>query len=825
MPALPQLTKLVTALGMRHTLGSSFHAAMLGSALTLMVAAQVQAKETEFNIPAQPLASALLALGHQVDFQLLYSAADVEGLRSQPVTGRLSPEQALQKMLAGTHLSFSLQNNTAILQRDSTSASATTELGTLDITGRLTESAYGPVEGYVAKRSGTGTKTDTPLKEIPQTINVVTQDEIKARGSQTVTESLRYTPGITGGGFADRVKVFDEPTSRGFSPAPLYLDGLHMPYGGGSTGGALQIDPYTLERIEVLKGPASVLYGQNEPGGIVNMVSKRPTMAPVREVVLGGGSQDRRYGAFDVGGALDEQGTYLYRVTGVGRDVNSDIDYAEQKRLMLAPSFTWNVSEQTSLTVYGQYQKDNDVPEAQGLPVYGTVFKTPNGRIKRSTFIGEPGLNSYDRDQFVLGYEFSHTLNDTWTFKQNTRYAYVDDQYVAPLHGYRFVTNPSTGVNDQRYTTRFGVDWSQTNKVFGMDNMLQAKFGTGSIEHTTLVGVDYYHFNSKFLGLYSYESSSPIIDLYNPVYGQGFTFGNPYRWDRTIDQTGIYLQDQMKWNRWFLTLGGRYDWAKTDSSETGGKVDAKDEKFSGRAGFGYEFDNGIVPYVSYSESFQPVGGLNLDEDNKAFKPTTGKQYEAGIKYQPPGQDSFIQMSVYQIDKKNVLTTDLENPNFSQQSGALRSKGFELEGKASVTQNFDVIASFSRNDIKYTEDNDGRKGRHPAGTPPMTAAVWLDYTFSGNTALAGLGAGIGARYNRGSDGTDTADDHFTIPSYTLYDGKLSYDLEQSPLRLKGLKVQVNLENITDKKYVSRCAGIWDCYYGQGRTLVTDVTYNW
>ncbi|WP_049267960.1 TonB-dependent siderophore receptor [Pseudomonas aeruginosa] len=791
------------------TLHPRLSTAALAMALLAPIASQAEAQKIQFDIGAQSLPSALRQFGQQSQLQVLYSADEVQGLRSNAVRGQLPR--------------YRRQLQPARLQRYHQRSADSVDLGDITVTSQ--ESAWGHVNGYVAKRSGTGTKTDTPLKEIPQTINVVTQDEIKARGSQTVTEALRYTPGITGGGFADRVKIFDEPTSRGFSPAPMYLDGLHMPYGGGSTGGALQIDPYTLERIEVLKGPASVLFGQNQPGGIVNMVSKRPTAEPIHEVVLGGGSQDRRYGAFDVAGALDEQGTYLYRITGVGRDINSEIDYAEQKRFMLAPSFTWNPNEQTSLTFYGQYQKDNDVPEAQGLPAYGTVFSTPNGRIKRSTFIGEPGLNSYDRDQFVVGYEFSHEFNDVWTFKQNTRYAYVDDQYVAPLHGYRFVPNPNTGANDQRYTTRYGVDWSQTNKVFGMDNILQAKYKTADIEHTSLIGLDYYHSNSKFLGLYSYEAASPIIDLYKPVYGKPFTFGSPYRWDRTIRQTGVYLQDQMKWNQWFLTLGGRYDWAETDSKETAGHSNAKDEKFSGRAGFGYEFSNGITPYVSYSESFQPVSGYNLDQNSKAFKPTTGKQYEAGIKYQPPGQDSFIQASVYQIDQKNVLTTNLENPNFYNQSAAMRSKGFELEGKASLTNNLGIIASFSRNDVKYTKDNDGREGRHPAGTPPMTAAVWLDYTLGGDTVLAGLGAGIGARYTRGSDGTDTADNHFTIPSYTLYDGKLSYDFEKSPLRLKGLKLQVNLENIEDKKYVSRCAGIWDCYYGQGRTITSDLTYNW
>lgn len=784
--------------------------------------AQAQTHVQRYDLPAGPLGESLNRLASQAGIALSFDANRVRDLRAPALQGSYSLEEAFARLLKGSGLEAQGGNEGYVLVAIDHN-SGPVDLGGITITG--SESAWGRVDGYVAKESGTGTKTDTPLKEIPQTVNIITQDEIKARGSQTVTDALKYTPGITGGGFADRVEVFDEPTARGFSPAPLYLDGLHLPYGGGSTGGALQIDPYTLERVEVLKGPASVLFGQNQPGGLVNLVSKRPTAEPIREVVLGGGSQDRRYGAFDAAGALDDQDNYLYRITGVGRDINSEIDYAEQKRFMLAPSLAWNPNDQTSVTLYGQYQKDNDVPEAQGLPAYGTVFNTTNGRIKRNRFIGEPDLNSYDRDQFVLGYEINHVINDTWTFKQNARYAYVDDRYVAPLHGYRFVANPATGIEDQRYTTRFGVDWSQTNKVFGLDNILQASFNTSDIEHTALIGLDYYRSKSNFLGLYSYESSSPIIDLYKPAYGESFSFGNPYRWDRTIFQTGIYVQDQIKWNRWFLTLGGRYDWAETDSKETAGNANAKDEKFSGRAGFGYEFASGVTPYASYAESFQPVSGYNVDENSKAFRPTTGRQYELGVKYQPAGQDSFIQASVYQIDQKNVLTTNLENPNFYNQSAAMRSTGFELEAKAGLSSNLDVIASFSRNNIEYTKDNDGRKGRHPAGTPPLTAAVWIDYLLEGNTALAGLGLGLGARYVRGSDGTDTADDHFTIPSYVLYDGKLSYDLEKSQLRLKGLKLQMNLQNLTDKKYVSRCAGIWDCYYGQGRTITTDLTYNW
>ncbi|WP_422419313.1 TonB-dependent siderophore receptor [Pseudomonas sp. GZD-222] len=797
----------------------------LGSSAPLYALAQndssVSATQV-FDIPAGDLGESLSRIARQSGRVLSVSPALVQGKRAAAVSGQFTPEQAAIQALRGSGLDLNITAGGTWNLVPAVVGDAM-ELGATQITGQGSEDAWGPVVGFVAKRTGTATKTDTSVLEVPQTINIITQDEIKALGSQTVTQALRYTPGITGGGFSDRVGIFDEPTSRGFSPTPLYLDGLHLPYGGGSTGGALQIDPYLLERIEVMKGPASVLYGQNQPGGLINMVSKRPTSTPQREVVLGGGSQERRYGAFDFAGPMDEQGEFLYRLTGNGLDKNGEIDYVEQQRFLLAPSMTWVPNEQTRLTIYGHYQKDNGVPEAQGLPAIGTVFASPNGRIKRSRFIGEPDVNAYDREQYAFGYELSHELNDIWTLKQNTRYAYVDDRFRAPLHGYSFVTNPQTGVDDQRYMTRFGVDWAQRNKVFGVDNIAQAKFNTFDVAHTLLVGVDYYHSNSKFLGLY--DRNPPIIDLYSPVYGQPLNFGQPFNWDNTVTQTGLYVQDQLKWNNWFVTLGGRYDWAETETREPIAQNFAtlKDEKFTGRAGIGYSFDSGITPYLSYTESFLPVTGADIN--HKPFEPSTGKQVEAGVKYQPPGQESFIQLSVYEIKQQNILTTDPTDWTRSVQVGALRSRGVELEGKASLSDNLDMIASVSRNDVVYTKDNDGREGRHPSGTPPMTASLWLDYHFTGDTPLAGLGMGLGARYVRGSDGSDFAYDHFSIPSYTVYDGMLSYDFQQSPLRLKGVKLQVNLQNLEDKVYVSRCTSDVDCYYGEGRTLTTDLTYNW
>lgn len=525
-----------------------------------MVQAQESAGEAlrQYNIPAGSLDQALNRFASASGILLSVDAALTSGKRSTGLQGRYATGPGLEQLLAGSGLVAMQSGGGWSVQ--AISGDGSVQLGATRISAQQAqENAWGPVDGIVATRSATGSKTDAALVEIPQTINVITAGEIKARGAQSVTQALLYTPGMSAGGFSDRVKLFDEPTSRGFSPTPLYLDGLHLPYGGGSTGGALQIEPYSLERIEVLKGPASVLYGHNQPGGIVNMVSKRPSETPVRQVVLEAGTYEHKSAAIDLSGPLDDQGQFFYRLTGRLKDEQGEIDYFENKRQFIAPSLTWRPNDDTSLTLFAQYQKDKGVPEAQGLPASGTIWNNPNGKIDRDLFIGEPGVNKYNREQVAFGYELSHRLNDTWTLKQNARYAEVDDRYVAPLHGYRFVANPATGAMDQRYLQRFGVDWKQNNKVIGVDNIAQAEFNTGEFSHTLIVGLDYYHSNSRFLGLY--DRNPPIIDLFNPVYGQPLNFGQPYRWDNTITQTGLYVQDQIKWDKWALVLGGRYDWA------------------------------------------------------------------------------------------------------------------------------------------------------------------------------------------------------------------------------------------------------------------------
>lgn len=819
MPALPGLTNLTKALLMRRMLQPGFNATALGFAFSMAVAAQVQAQEIEFNIPAQSLASALLTLGKQADLQVLYSADDVQGLRSQAVVGRFSTDKALARMLAGTNLSFSLQNNTAILQKRS--ASDSLELSTINISGQSTESAYGPVDGYVATRSATGTKTDTPILEIPQAINVVTADQIETQGARNLTQALRYTPGLGVNGFTDRNAIADEITSRGFAPTPLYLDGAYLPY-AGSLGGAPQIDPYTLERVEVLKGPSSVLYGQNQPGGVVNMVSKRPTTEQRSQVKFGLGSYHRVNGAFDTSGPIDEEKQFSYRLVGLAKKGNEQVAHTNNERLLLAPSLTWAPSEDTSLTLLAQIQRDDGLFDYQALPMVGSLVRGPNGqKIDRDFFAGDSKYNDYKRDQYILGYDFTQSLTDDLKFRSTARYIDVRDRYKG-FYLRSFATD-TNGDTDYTRANRVKLDWQQHNTAYTLDNNLEFKFNTGALEHTTLAGIDYRHFNRKYDGYNAYNVLP--VDLYgkNNYNTSSLTPVLDTKWDNTIRQIGLYAQDQIKLDSWILTIGGRKDWAEVENKDLLADTitEQRDHKFTGRVGLTYVTDFGLAPYVSYSESFLPtVGTAAPERGGKAFEPTEGEQYEVGVKYQPY-EKTLITAAVFQIEQKNVLTGDVEYPQYQSQQGEVRSRGIELEVKSSI-ENIDVLAAATYIDSFYTKETYGNEDNRSEAQAPVSATAWVDYHFV-QAPLAGLTWGVGARYTGRKPGD--AANSFHTPSYVVYDTTLSYDLGKLSSDMRGLQASLNVQNLFDREYVSDCNYSFGCYYGQERVASVEVSYDW
>ncbi|MCU1760991.1 TonB-dependent siderophore receptor [Pseudomonas sp. 14P_8.1_Bac3] len=809
-------------------LNRAVHAALLGMALMVPVGFTLLAQpawaqtnaETQFDIPAGSLASALTQFASTAGVTVSFEPAAANGQNTAGLHGRYSVDAGLRQLLAGSKLQLVRHDNGSYSLLPAAEGSAL-QLGATNISGQVIESAYGPVDGYVATRSATGTKTDTPILEIPQAINVVTAAQVETQGARNLTQALRYTPGLNTGGFTDRNSIADEITSRGFAPTPLYLDGAYIPY-AGSLGGAPQIDPYTLERIEVLKGPSSVLYGQNQPGGLINLVSKRPTTEQRSQVKLGAGSYNRVNGAFDASGPIDDQKAFSYRLIGVANKGNEQVDHTHSERLLLAPSLTWTPTDDTSLTLLAQIQRDDGLEDYQSLPRIGSLDRGPTGqRIDRHFFSGDTRFNDYKRDQYVFGYDFSHNLTDDLTYRSTARYTDVRDQYKG-FYLRAFATD-AAGETDYTRASRTKVDWRQHNIAYTIDNNLQYTFNTGDLEHTLLTGVDYRHFNRKYDGLNAYNVM-PVN-----LYGQNnFDTGSVVpvldtRWDNTLRQTGVYVQDQIKLNQWILTIGGREDWAEIDNKDILAETvtSQRDHKFTGRVGLTYVTEFGLAPYISYSESFLPTLGTAAPErGGKAFEPTEGEQYEVGVKYQPFDK-TLITASVFQVKQKNVLTGDDDYPQYQTQDGEVRSRGVELEVKSSL-DNIDVLAAATYIDSFYTKSNYGDQGNRNEAQAPVSASLWADYHFTQAT-LNGLTFGAGARYTGRKPGDSSHS--FEVPSYVVYDTTISYDLGKLDASLRGLQTRLNVQNVFDRKYISDCNYSFGCYYGQERVAAVEMSYDW
>ncbi|MCD0503441.1 TonB-dependent siderophore receptor [Bordetella petrii] len=789
--------------------------------------AQARAASAQsFNIPAGPLGAALTTFAGAAGINLSFDPALASGLRSAGLQGNWTVDQGLQHLLSGTGL-MPVREGGNVYSLRRVPAGATAVLPAVTVEGAQ-ESARGPVIGFVARRSATGTKTDAPLIEVPQTVNVVTRDEIAARGSRTIVEALSYTPGLYAPGGSSDLR-YDNIYLRGGYAARNNLDGSRLPYGAYSFG-MLQIEPFGLERVEVLKGPSSVLYGQNTPGGLINMVSKLPTDTPLREVSVQTGSYGRAQATVDLGGPLDEEGQWSYRLTALQRDAAQSANYSKDDRTFVAPALTWKPSAATSLTFLGFYQKDYQVPLYGTLPAAGTLYDNPNGRIPRDRFAGEPDWDRYKREQFSVGYLFSHQANDTWTFKQNLRYNHMRGEARA-MPGY--LLNPV----DMRTWSRTMSRGRGTGATFTVDTQALARFDTGPVSHEALFGFDVlnmrdtYEFANAIAGV-------PPLDLFDPVYGKPMPGVDDLitRIDsrQSTEQYGFYAQDQLRYQNWILTLGGRYDIADSTTRNllAAQKVTQRDHAFTGRAGLTYLFDNGWAPYVAYSTSFAPTGGT--DFEGNPFKASKGKQIEAGVKYQPPGSNSLVTLSVYQLTQTNVLTSDTtpgRPPGFQSQAGETRARGIELEGKASLARGLDLVASYAYVDSVVTRSAntdlingvpESREGKHPYYAPRHQAAAWLGYTVQSG-ALQGLGLGAGVRYV-GADWGDPANT-LRIPAVTLVDAALSYDFGRAHPSLGGLSLALNATNLFDRRYVGTCITATSCSYGAGRMVYATLKYAW
>lgn len=740
-------------------------------------------------------------------------------------------------------------------------ASGSTALEQIDVQGQgvggpigLNGSGSAPVQGIVPTATTTGSKTDTPIALIPQSIGVVGRDQMELLGADKADEAVRYSAGVFTQPFGDDtdnnwfyIRGFDA-TQTG-----VYRDGMQM---FAHAFGNFYTDSYLLERVEVLRGASSSLYGGGNVGGILNYVSKRPLDADFGQIEVGIDNYPTAFAAFDINKVIPNDlvtkgdplpSLWKYRVTGKIEGGDGYSKHEDGWRGVIQGAATYSPDAGTDLTVYANYQHmDQKHGGGDFLPYYGTVKKTQFGRIDRDENFTEPDLDKFERQQAMVGYELNTDINDTWKAQSKARFAYshVEEVQLFPsgyfANGFNFQFTPD-GAN---MLTRSNFDHNTDAYSFTTDNSLVGKFATGGLDHTVLFGIDYkyYGINQVQSGTRSPTFAGTPISADDPQYGVDQPARSPYIDENSgLHQLGAYAQDQIRFGGGFIaTFNGRYDRVWIDSNyktipneDTGQDTTLEKGRFSGRAGLGYEFENGVVPYVSIASTFNPILGsvAPAGGGRTNFKPETGVQYEAGVKYAPTWFPGLFTASIFDLTKQNVLSGPF---NAQTQLGEVRSRGVEFEAQANLTENWKFIGAFTAYQLKIlkgvgtdpgTFASVDLKGDQPFLVPEIIGSAFLDYTFT-TGALKGFSLGGGVRYLGKSMATQpntitVNGERVTpkVPSATLFDAAARYEWDDH------YKVSVNVTNLFDKRYVSGCQGINVCSYGEGRRALVKASYTW
>ncbi|WP_339387065.1 TonB-dependent siderophore receptor [Vibrio caribbeanicus] len=723
-----------------------------------------------------------------------------------------------------------------------------TEEENVVVLGEELNSAVGPDFSYLGEQSRTGTKTDLSIHETPRAVSVVTREQMDDRASISISDALQYTPSIQANHYGDDNKQ-DWFVVRGFAQAGsgLYQDGTRL-YSAGFY--SWQIDPYALERVEILRGPASVLYGQNPPGGLINTVSKRPQFDNGSgQVSAEFGSFDRKQISLDINHEVNDD--VAFRLVALGRDNGTKVDGVDAKRILIAPSLAWNISDNTNITFLTSYQKDDSKPYLQFLPMEGTLTANPNGSISDNVALGDSDWEKFEREQLSLGYEFEHQFNDKVSFAQSTRYSRMDidlrqayfARYAADLDTIQTPLGPLNlaTVFDPTGARKNIVRGATTEKghsdAFNIDNRLVFTFDTGSLEHTLLMGMDYQQIKIDSQDYASdpiigngqsieptINKPNPSFDIYNPSY-----FGDVVLLDPTNSfalltesdlqttttdnrQLGFYLQDQVRYQDWVFQAGIRYDDTsnKKNNQATGDSHNVDYNNWSTSAAVAYVMSNGFTPYASFAQSFEPVLKTT---NNQAADPERAEALEVGIKYQPGTFDGYFNLAVYDVTKKDVVQSNQAGE--IKQVGEIRNLGIEFEAVTNVTESLTLIGNISHIDSEIKDDQNAMiKGHQPKQVANVLATAWAKYQFLGGM-FDGVSLGGGLRYT-GETYADNLGQN-EVPSYTLYDATLSY-------RFDDYKFQLAAKNIFDKEYISTCSDNI-CYYGDRRNVIASVSYDW
>jgi iron complex outermembrane receptor protein len=675
-------------------------------------------------------------------------------------------------------------------------------------------SATNTADRYLDKSSGTATKTDTPVLETSQSISTVTRRQMDDQNVQTVGNALRYTAGVLSD--ADTNSRYDSIFMRGFGSFGLttsyvsFLDGLKLPRGQAFAVAA--IDPFLLDRIDVLKGPSAMLYGQTSPGGLVNQVSRMPSTTPFNEFRVEGGSYGRVQSGITSQGALDKEGHWLYSLTAIGRTSGTRYDGVDEQRVAVAPAITWAPDMDTRLTIQSYYQ--NDPQGGYFNSIYAKSLAPAQYRpyLNSKLNVGDPNFDHFKREQYGVGYQFDKRLNDVVSLYSSLRYGHVQTDFQSLQ-----MNAPITATGQ---LPRWGIRSLEDADNLATDNRLQFDFATGALQHKIVTGVDYQETRSNWI----YQiGGATALDVVNPVYGQPVgPFATFINNGQTLSQAGIYAQDQISFGGWRATLGVRHDWADqtTDNRLATSRATQSDAKTTYRAGLLYRFDNGVAPYVSYATSFEPVSGVSAN--GLPFVPTTGEQYEAGVKYQPAFLPILLTAAVFDIRQQNVQSP-AATPGFFVQQGEVRSTGAEFEARGSVTDSLELVGALTFLDTRVTKSTDALLlGMRPQAVPDFYGSAWANYTFR-TGPMTGFTIGAGIRHVGSTFGDDT--NTLRTPNYTVADLALKYELGNLNRNLNGMALTLNVNNLFDKEYYSSCSSGYYCQYANRRTVLAGMRYRW
>lgn len=721
------------------------------------------------------------------------------------------------------------------------------------------------VTGLKDQEAGSGTKTGTPLNITPQTITVIDNEEMTRRNVLSINQALGYVAGVAANQRGGTVTRYDQLILRGFAPG-VFLDGMRLLAGPYSMP---QIEFNRVDHIDVVKGPASVLYGNSTPGGLINLTSKTPEAVSSGRIEGQIGTYATRRLVADINQPLTADGQLLARVVGGWQKGDGLTRNTFSERWHISPMLTFAPDPATSFTLIGTYQHSPSGGGYSGVPAYGSVLTNPFGELPRDLNTGDPGYERYNHKAQSVELLVRHDFDEHLTARSSARYQNntlsYRQLYVA---GFATTGTGSSRKSDFSTIVRGGGGADEDFDTLTIDNNLNARFNTGPLKHSVLVGLDYQRITGEnFQQFNSGQTSNaltsiPNLNLYAPSYGGTLptfdltalssAYTNTYS---KRDQVGVYLQDQIAIGRLQLIASGRKDWYtqnslnKKNSSVTRLEQDA----FTMRLGALYEFAFGVSPYFSYAESFEPQAGSTYL--GVPFEPVTGRQYEGGIKFQPRGAKALFTVSVYDLRRQKVPVADPlagtgSIPSNSQiQIGEVRVRGAEFEGRGEIVPGFDIVVAASYTDAIITRGAPATAatmtataiptttGTRQLGTPKWAASAFLSYDFGkagrATGPLAGLSFGSGLRYVGGSDGTTNyavinglaTFERFTTKDFMLVDAVVGYDLGKASEVLGGWSVAVNAANLFDKTHVSACPFNNSCYYGAARTVMGSLRFNW